>query len=101
MENGWKKLNLEKPPEDAYIYCNICGLKNRGDINWVYKDDPEDPDVKRVKNELEMLFLKGVIYHSMFEFSGFPAKNYYLCDDCRKKAGVKLRIRKKKELLKK
>lgn len=85
LEGGWKKLDINNWPEDTYIYCNKCGQKNRSDPNWVYKDSPDDLDVINIRRQC-------LVVEKLF-FPGMPniAQNYYLCDDCRKKAGIKLR----------
>lgn len=99
LQDNWKRLDLNKWPEEANIYCNKCGLKNRGDKNWVYKDDLNDPDVNRVQLQIPRAQLYLSLMCSGRNLTELPkiAKNYYLCDDCRKLAGIKLRNRKIKE----
>ena len=52
----WKRLDPDNSPEpNSYLFCNKCGLKNRGDDNWVYRDDPENGLVQNLRRQIQMI----------------------------------------------
>ena len=86
----WKILDVDQWPEPgSYIYCNKCGLKNRGDPGWIYRDDPENGLVRDLRNQIAFVNSKFSIL-TMGMGMGNIARNFYYCPDCRKEELIML-----------
>lgn len=42
MEQEWKILDVNIWPENTRIFCDRCGMKNRSDTGWIYKEQEKN-----------------------------------------------------------
>lgn len=72
MEQEWKILDVNNWPENTRIFCDGCGMKNRSDTGWIYKEQE--------KNEYKEIMFK--LLANSYGISDSVQKNMYKCDLC-------------------
>jgi hypothetical protein len=70
----WKILDVNNWPENTRIFCDTCGMKNRSNTGWIYKEQE--------KNEYKEIMFKLLANSYGISDSSAFQKNMYKCDLC-------------------
>lgn len=81
MSDRWKKLDINKRPEDIKIFCEMCGVKNRGDFNWWHSTEENHLAILLAKKNKEVMKRQANILGLSIEAEPLP-NLIYICNEC-------------------